>query len=112
MGFCTALVAHEHGLEDGAREGFGVDAGVAFEAHVLGGDEGVNHVGRYLVEIGVHAVARASEIASHLLAVGSVDYGCELVLRVFQFLHGRHITYDAVIYEDEEDDEKSYAGYE
>ena len=76
------------------------------ETHVLGGDEGVDHFRRYFVEVGVHAVARIAEVAAKLLAVRRIEHRGELVLRILEFLHRRHITYHSVVDQDEKSGHK------
>ena len=97
-----AFVAKQHGFEYGTAYGFGIDAGMAFETDIFGCDKGVDYVWRDFVEIGIHAVACATEVSPHLFAVGGEYDGSELVLRVFKFFDRRHVSYDSIIDKNEE----------
>ena len=67
-----AFVAKYDGLDYGAEQGTEVYAGMFFEASVLGGYQGVHHVLRNFIVVGIDTVAGAAEVAAHLDAVGGV----------------------------------------
>ena len=84
----AAALAADEGLEEDAHKAAGVDARVLVETHILGGDEGVDQMGRELVVGHVGAVLQTDEAEN--LAVGRDDLGGLVALGVLQFLEGGH----------------------
>ena len=84
----AAAMTADEGLEEDAEKAAGVDAGVFIEAHILGGDKGVDEVGRELVVGYVGTVLDADETKD--FAIGGDDLGGLIALRIFQLLERGH----------------------
>ena len=93
------------GLEEHAEETTGVDARVIVEAHVLGGDEGVDEIGRNLVVGDIGAVLQADE-TQHLAIVGQHLGGLQAA-GILQLLERGH---EAQPSQREEGEEEEYEG--
>src|SRR6185312_7505006 len=79
------------------------------EAFVFGSDEGVDDIGRDILEFDVAAVAFVFVIFSHGGTVFGEDLGCERDRRILQLLQRRKCAENAQVDQDEEEDEASQA---
>ena len=90
----TGILLHQDAaLHHGTEQGDGVDARMLDKAHVLRGYQRIDDVGRQVVVAHEHAVLLAVRVGAQHLPVLREDLGGELVVRVFQILHGRHVAY-------------------
>src|SRR6185312_12683055 len=81
--------------------------GVFIEAFVFGGDEGIDDIGRDILEFDVAAVALVLIVFAHGGAVFGEDLGGQGDGRVLQLFEGRQGAEDAQVDEDQEQDEGS-----
>lgn len=99
-------------FEDGAEDGFTVDAGMLVKAIVFGGDQGVDDVGGDIFIVGVETVAFGSIELAHGNFVCGEDFGGQYKGWVLEFLDGGECAEGAFGDTDDEDDKAQEAGEE
>ena len=101
----AAAVASDKGLEEDTEQAARVDAGVFVETHILGGDKGIDQIGRQLVVGDIGAVLYADK--AQYLAVGGDNLGGLVALGVLQLLEGGHESQPS---QRQQDKEQEYKG--